>query len=459
MTDSIILKRFFGTDFAFPFEIFYRNKSMFRPPIPQTPTLDMPQVQKDIRFIGETSWKKKKLYHTTSHTALYPVLFLGQIFAILPVSGISSKSAKNLKFKWFDFRTLHTLLVMGGQAIGIALSVRWIARNKFTMANMDSVFWFTTKFMVAAYFLWLAKNWPSLMGEWERIENTFPAYVGHKRTIKFFHFKIKLYASLITLGLFIEHILCICVGTFRVYICLNTTSVEGYLKQAWPQIYTNIKYDDGVRGILMEILNFYCTFQWIYMDIIIISISICLSTRFNQLNEYLRQYKGMKMPRSFWTNQRKHFSSIVDLIMNVDEKISIMTAFSVLINLYTTLMQLLHSFQLQETVTEATYFWFLLFYTICRTILVSLSAARINDESQKPAQVVRAIPNDTYDSEANRLLEQVVNTKVGLTGMRFFYFTRPLILSVCGTIITYELVLVQFSLITPKTKENLCKAF
>lgn len=33
--------------------------------------------------------------------------------------------------------------------------------------------------------------------------------------------------------------------------------------------------------------------------------------------------------------------------------------------------------------------------------------------------------------QANRLLEQVVNTKVGLTGLRFFYFTRPLILSVC----------------------------
>ncbi len=61
--------------------------------------------------------------------------------------------------------------------------------------------------------------------------------------------------------------------------------------------------------------------------------------------------------------------------------------------------------------------------------------------------------------QANRFLEQVVNKKVGITGMRFFYFTRPLILSVVGTILTYELVLVQFQVLTPKTKENLCKAF
>lgn len=59
--------------------------------------------------------------------------------------------------------------------------------------------------------------------------------------------------------------------------------------------------------------------------------------------------------------------------------------------------------------------------------------------------------------QANRFLEQVVNSKVGFTGMRFFYFTRPLILSVVGTIITYELVLIQFQVLTPKTKENLCK--
>lgn len=87
-----------------------------------------------------------------------------------------------------------------------------------------------------------------------------------------------------------------------------------------------------------------------------------------------------------------------------------------------------------------------------RTILVSLSAARIHDESRKPARVLRAIPNDGYDSEvsacnatflsfvdryifvvvhqADRFLEHVVNTKVGITGLRFFYFTRPLILSV-----------------------------
>lgn len=141
----------------------------------------------------------------------------------------------------------------------------------------------------------------------------------------------------------------------------------------------------------------------------------------------------------------------------------------------------------QDTAFEATYFWFSLFSLLGRTLLIALYAARVHDESQKPANIIRAIPNDAYETEvciptislceslarhklkicffyfllmqANRFLEVVVNKKVGITGMRFFYFTRPLILSVVGTILTYELVLVQFQVLTPKTKENMCKGF
>lgn len=111
------------------------------------------------------------------------------------------------------------------------------------------------------------------------------------------------------------------------------------------------------------------------------------------------------------------------------------------------------NFRPQDTHLEMAYFWFSLTFIIYRTALVSLTAAKINDESQKPAKIIRAIPYDSYDSEvrltyftflnflvlnflfnfneANRFLEQVTNSKIGLTGLRFFYFTRPLILSVC----------------------------
>lgn len=92
-----------------------------------------------------------------------------------------------------------------------------------------------------------------------------------------------------------EHTLSVTIGIHRSHICTNTTSidVESFLKQGWPQIYTVIRYDGGVRGIMGEILNYHCVFQWVFMDLLIISITICLSKRFHQLNEHLKQYKGM----------------------------------------------------------------------------------------------------------------------------------------------------------------------
>lgn len=82
-------------------------------------------------------------------------------------------------------------------------------------------------------------------------------------------------------------------GVFRGQVCKNNTSLEGYLKQAWPQVYSIVDYDGGIRGIFIEVLNYYCTFLWTFMDIFIIAISICLATRLKQLNEHLKQHKGM----------------------------------------------------------------------------------------------------------------------------------------------------------------------
>lgn len=48
--------------------------------------------------------------------------------------------------------------------------------------------------------------------------------------------------------------------------------------------------------------------------------------------------------------------------------------------------------------------------------------------------------------QLKRFYSEVTRDVVALSGMRFFHLTRTLVLSVAGTIITYELVLVQFNI-------------
>ncbi len=46
--------------------------------------------------------------------------------------------------------------------------------------------------------------------------------------------------------------------------------------------------------------------------------------------------------------------------------------------------------------------------------------------------------------QVKRFCDEVTTDTVALSGMKFFFLTRKLVLSVAGTIITYELVLIQF---------------
>lgn len=73
-----------------------------------------------------------------------------------------------------------------------------------------------------------------------------------------------------------------------------------------------------------------------------------------------------------------------------------------------------------------------------------MCAASINDESKVPLVVFRTVSRDDWCLEVKRFYEEVSNDTIALSGLRFFNLTRKLILSVVGTIVTYELFLIQF---------------
>lgn len=91
------------------------------------------------------------------------------------------------------------------------------------------------------------------------------------------------------------------------------------------------------------------------------------------------------------------------------------------------------------------YFWYSLSFLIMRTFAVSFLIARIDDESRQPIDILRTIPSHLWNEETRRFRGDILCKRVALSGMEFFYVTREFILSVTGTIITYELVLIEFN--------------
>lgn len=91
------------------------------------------------------------------------------------------------------------------------------------------------------------------------------------------------------------------------------------------------------------------------------------------------------------------------------------------------------------------YFIYSLIFIIFRTFGLAFLAARINDESKKPLKLLLSVPSHAWTTETKRFYNEVYCNTIALSGMEFFFLTRKLILSVIGTICTYELVLMQLN--------------
>lgn len=73
-------------------------------------------VKKTHINVGEIKWLRRAtcqdfLYNGSFQEAIGSILVLAQCFGFMPVIGVKSDSASQLRFKWNSFRTLYSFVV------------------------------------------------------------------------------------------------------------------------------------------------------------------------------------------------------------------------------------------------------------------------------------------------------------------------------------------------------------
>lgn len=81
---------------------------------------------------------------------------------------------------------------------------------------------------------------------------------------------------------------------------------------------------------------------------------------------------------------------------------------------------------------------------LARTFSMLLITSSVHEESKKPLKVLRHVSNDGWYTETQRFSHQVQTSCFAMTGKKFFRITRGIIITIAGTILTYELVMLQF---------------
>ncbi|XP_011062452.1 PREDICTED: gustatory receptor 5a for trehalose-like [Acromyrmex echinatior] len=366
------------------------------------------------------------------HAAMRPIILLAQCFGMFPVCGVNKPDASYLRFTWYHPKIFYAMSIIVGTSILTVTNIHRLVTSGVNSTKMTTFVFFLTTLITAVMFIRLAMHWPCLALTWEKLEREFTS--KHRRISKTsLATRFKIVTFVVMLLAFGEHSAAVMAGYNSALECAayrGDVDVAGiYFISQFPQNSSMCYFDRGKKLIT----------TWKSL--------LLLTTR--------RYYLVKAMPEWWWAEARNDYNHLATLTRRVDTYISGIVLMSFAIDLYFICMQLLFSFNPIRGSIRKIYFGFSFGFLLARTMAVSLYAASIHDESRLPAPILYSVTSSGYSNEVSRFLTQVTTDNISLTGMKFFSITRGLVLTVAGTIVTYELVLVQFNSVQQADQTNI----
>lgn len=187
-------------------------------------------------------------------------------------------------------------------------------------------------------FLVLASRWKDIISYWEKLEKPFLSSPYKMEGVSL-SFKIRIIGIVFIIFYSTEHMMFITMELYNNHYQLvfcNVTTISflnNYMRRERPHLLDVLPYRWWIFPLFQWTITL-MAFCWNYVDYFIIILSLGLSTRFNQLNNRLRQTPTHQMNHEFWLDVRIHFTNLVDLLEFVDEQISFLVLFSMSHNLF-----------------------------------------------------------------------------------------------------------------------------
>ncbi|XP_068629141.1 gustatory receptor for sugar taste 64f-like [Battus philenor] len=403
--------------------------------------------------VAETTAKKVP---TTFKESLRTTLIIGQTFSLIPVNGILSKNTSDIRFEWSSWKCVYTFLSLIGQFFITVMCIFKVAHSEVTLNVTTPIIFYSTTCITMIMFFRIALRWPQLARNISYVEEMDPSF---DRRVTY---RCNITCGIVLFLALVEHILSLLSAFAGAMVCYpNRNIYEGFVRHFYPWVFNYLPYTPFLGG-LTQFLHFQSTFIWNFSDLFVICMSYYLTSRLQHVNKKLLAAQGKYLPEVFWKTTRENYGRATQLVRRVDDVISGIVFISFANNLFFICLQLFNTLEdgikgtgecnsrvkkltIMGGYEAAAYFLFSLVYLISRSVAVSLIASQVNTASTVPAPVLYDVPSPVYCIEVQRFLDQVHGDKVALSGLQFFSVTRSLLLTVAGTIVTYELVMFQFN--------------
>ncbi|XP_044732177.1 gustatory receptor 5a for trehalose-like [Chrysoperla carnea] len=366
--------------------------------------------------------KKNVKNPQTLHEIIKPLLTMAQCFGILPVMGIRSPTPNDLKFSFRSWRFFQSILFL--------IAMCSLASGNFYQLHADGL-----NFYRSTYY------WPKLMQEWAIIESQMSIYSPSFNL----HRRLYITAVVILVCATIENSLATYSSVVSARLCVSRgTALQAYFEVRFMPVFNRIAFAYW-RGFLCQVINIIATFAWSFIDVFIIMISMALTELFQRIVNKIKSVHLQATEESTWRNIRENFNKVSALCRLTNDTVSDIILLSFTSNLCFICAQILHSINPMKHAADAVYFFFSMSFLVTRTLFLTLIASKVYEASRSPLPLLFNVPGYSYCLEIGRFIQQITSEIIALTGMNFFSVRKEMVLSVAGTIITYELVLIQFN--------------
>ncbi|XP_053691092.1 uncharacterized protein LOC128739622 [Sabethes cyaneus] len=381
------------------------------------------------------------------HIAIAPVLKISQLFGVFPLSNVMERLPEKLAFKATSLACfISSAVIFGGYSVSL-LSVKRLTVKGINVINVAEPFFFAINATSTVLFWQLAKTWSTLLTEWRRTEKTFLKNPFHRVPLKR---RIRSLAVVILFLALVEHMLSVGNNVSNIYreaANCNWTITEPFKYfcfKTFSSAFSSIPYNLPVV-IYNEYIVLSMTFVWNFVDLFVVLVSIGLSVRFRQLNHYISDRISQRKPTTehCWERIRIHYVSLCELVETLNRSVSRLVFVSYANNLYFICFQIMNATHEQPLLINKIYFIYSFIFLLLRAFLMFWYSAQVQDASHQPFMLIRLVPNEEYCDELERV-QMYSKRGTSLTGMGVFMVSRKILLTIAGTIITYELVLLAY---------------
>ncbi|KAL5291371.1 Gr64a family protein [Megaselia abdita] len=375
----------------------------------------------------------------------------------MPLKGLKgslslSHDSKTIKFAYVSFSMLSCLTFLICDLIVIVTYLMYLpAMGGFNISSATTLIFHSMGLLAYLGFFHLASKWQHIITKWLKMENKFLRHPYTSKDSLSLRRKVIMTSAVIAVLSLAEHSLfqgCMIYGFIdRRNVCGKETEEEPiavFLKERFPYMFHAIPHI--VFLWINQYVSFIGTVVWNFLDLFIIIIAIGIKTRFKQLYDYMKKTIILEEENiHYFQLLRSDYTDACELLSFVDRHVSILIFLSCVNNLYFVCNQLLNVFNPLRYSIDRIYFWYSTVYLLGRTFYLFYTAAEINEISKAPAKLLNSIYNKKCANEVERFLMQVNTEHPALSAMGFFNFTRQLILTMAGAIVTFELVMIQLN--------------